>query len=119
MFYIGTNNDITITRGDSAIFSCFINKGSNLCPDRKILIEDEKLYFIVTRLNDSPDNYVFRKEYNANSPKNEQGDTLITLDYDDTKNMCLGEYQYCIKYYEPSTNSIQTAVPMRQFVVVE
>ena len=63
MFNVSKNGIIEVVRGDSFKVALFINRGTDLCPERYILKEGEYIYFGVMEPNYSFENAIVRKKY--------------------------------------------------------
>lgn len=127
MFDISNEGNITVNRGDSFQTPIFINKGTEINPNRYELTEDDTLYFAVMEPNQRFEDALIKKVYDKDSEKNEKGDILIKFDPIDTEYVLPGEYRYTVKLRTitpteiPDLNieEVQTIVPEKVFFIAK
>lgn len=104
-FDIDNQNMISLTRGDSAVFSLFLNKGTDLLPLRYIIhdiFEDdeivarEEVYLALEEPNQPFENAIVKKVFNSCNV-DKKGDIIIDFKHDDTKCLIPGKYYLEIK----------------------
>lgn len=120
MFQIAQDNSIRLSRGDSVVFSCFINAGNKISLRRYELREGDILYFALMEPNHSFEDAILKKTFTANDPKTESGDTLIEIKPTDTENLLTGLYYYTVKlqrFNEDGSYWVDTLIPDRRFVI--
>lgn len=88
---------ITLSRGDTVQFPIFLNTGSDLEPVRYDLLEYDELYMAIMEPNQPFENAIVKKKFTMNSPKDQNGLTIIRLNHDDTKCLLPDKYFYQIK----------------------
>ena len=127
MFNIAKNGIITITRGDSAETSLYINIGTELEPSITKLGDNDKVYLGVMEPNQLFEDAIIKKVY---IDKDHLYDDKkypylpISFDCEDTENLLPGVYYYSIKLYRPgdgltTKDRIDTIVPKRKFIIVD
>ena len=127
MFDIAKNGIITITRGDSAETSLYINIGTELKPFITKLGDNDKVYLGVMEPNQLFEDATIKKVY---TDKDQLYDDKkcpylpISFDCEDTENLLPGVYYYSIKLYRPgdgltTKDRIDTIVPKRKFIIVD
>ena len=97
MVSVSKDNIITLSRGDTVQFPIFLNIGSDLNPVRYDLHEFDELYLGIMEPNQPFENAIIRKKFNASSPKDHNGFTLLRLNHDDTKCLLPEKYYYQVK----------------------
>lgn len=120
MFQIAQDNSIRISRGDSVVFSCFINAGTKIQPRRYTMINGDILYFAVMEPNCKFEDAILKKTFDSSSPTNDDKDVLIEIKPTDTENLLPGLYYYTVKLqrtHEDGTYSVDTIIPERRFVI--
>ena len=124
MFEIDSNGIISITRGDSVRLPLFINQGNEISMIRYSMKDNNncELYFAITEPNQPFENAVVKKKYTKNDA-NDDGDVVITINHNDTKELRPGLYFYTIKA-KVNTDSegefdVITIIPLTQFLIQE
>ena len=72
------NGIITMMRGDSFETPIYVNVGTHLEPVFYTLTGRDKLYVGVMEPNAAFEDAVIKKVYTSNSPKDKEGNTIIT-----------------------------------------
>ena len=131
MFNIAKNGIITITRGDSAETSLYINIGTELKPIPGILGDNDQVYLGIMEPNQLFEDAIIKKVYTKDDHKDEDDPEALTISFDceDTENLLPGVYYYSIKLYRRGNNDpengpitkdcIDTIVPKRKFIIVD
>lgn len=127
MFDISNEGNITLNRGDSFQTPIFINKGTEINPNRYELTEYDTLYFAVMEPNQRFEDALIKKVYDKDSEKSEKGDILIKFDPIDTEYVLPGEYRYTVKLRtvtpteipELDIEEVQTVVPEKIFFIAK
>ena len=126
MFNIAKNGIITITRGDSAETSLYINTGTELKPIKTALGKNDKVYLGVMEPNQLFEDALLKKvyTYKDHTDKDDPYVLNISFDCEDTENLLPGVYYYSIKLYRPgdgltTKDRIDTIVPKRKFIIVD
>jgi len=120
MYNISTEGNIILSRGDSFEAALFINKGTNLAPERYTITENDTVYFAILEPNQKFENAIIKKVFNINSDFNSNGDLIISLRPQDTENLLIGNYFYTIKLKTDKADgsySVATIIPERQFTL--
>lgn len=121
MFDISINNIVTLSRGDSFECPLFLNAGTDTCPLPYQLGDGEYIYFFLLRPNQCFENATLRKRYDNTSPKDDDGNILISFEPKDTINLCPGTYYYEIKAYlkeENGSGLVNTVVEKTKFIIL-
>lgn len=106
MLYIDQDNNIKLTRGDTAIIDIEI---TNADGEPYIMRNFDSLIFTVKRMyNDSAE--VIRKELQT---------PVLTLTSNDTKNLSFGKYRFDIYIYNSETHNLDTFIYEKIFEVAE
>lgn len=126
MFDVSNNNIITITRGDTATLSMYINIGSELEPLYFPLTDtDAKVYMGIMEPHQPFEKAIVKKTFDKDHGWDpEQQVLLITIRPEDTERLIPGVYYYSIKLYRPASDilgqdQIDTIIPKRKFVIVD
>lgn len=126
MFNIAKNGIITITRGDSAETSLYINIGTELEPLITKLGENDRIYLGVMEPNQLFEDAILKKVYTHedHADKDDPYALNISFDCEDTENLLPGVYYYSIKLYRPGNglttkDRVDTIVPKRKFIIVD
>ena len=131
MFNIAKNGIITITRGDSAETSLYINIGTELEPLITKLGDNDKVYLGVMEPNQLFEDAIVKKKYTKADYKDKDDPRALAISFDceDTENLLPGVYYYSIKLYRRGNNDpekgpitkdrIDTIVPKRKFIIVD
>ena len=131
MFNIAKNGIITITRGDSAETSLYINIGTELEPEKWILADNDQVYLGIMEPNQLFEDAIVKKLYTKGNYTDKDDPEALTISFDceDTENLLPGVYYYSIKLYRhgnsdpkkgPITKDrIDTIVPKRKFIIVD
>lgn len=93
---ISDNNIITLAKGDNFTYNYYVNSRTQICPERYILQENDKLYFALCEPNQPYEEALFIKEY-TDENLNADGDVIIKFVPEDTKFLLPGKYYYTIK----------------------
>lgn len=120
MFQIAQDNSIRLSRGDYAVFSCFINAGNKLLKRRYKLHAGDTLYFAIMEPNHKFEDAIVKKTFTADDPQTEAGDTLIEIKPTDTEYLLSGLYYFTIKlqrFHDDGSYSVDTVIPDRRFVL--
>lgn len=96
MVDLSINGIIRLQRGDSCKFPIFLNKGSEICPMRYKLGENDQLYFALTEPN-QPFECALLKKVLTYRDCNPLGDVVLKLTPEDTEHILPGKYFYEIK----------------------
>lgn len=112
------NGIITLMRGDSLTTPIYINVGTKLQPKHIKLTENDKLYFGLMEPGQAFEDAVMKKVFDHTSPTDDDGNTLLILQPQDTEKLLVGKYYYMIKLR--SVNSwgqemVRTIVPSTLF----
>lgn len=122
MFNVDVSGRITLTRGDTASPSLFLNKGTDLKPLRHILQDGEEVYFAIMEPN-QPFECAIVKKLLTKDNLNKNGDVVINIEHDDTRCLLPGKYFYQIKasIYNSETDKyeINTVVQKTEFTLEE
>lgn len=115
---ISSNGIITLMRGDSFTTPIYVNIGTKLSPEYYTLSETDRLYFGLMEPNQAFEDAVLKKVFSFTSPKDDEGNILLTLKPSDTEKLLVGKYYYMIKLR--STDSygqemVKTIVPPTLF----
>lgn len=106
MLYIDQNDNIKLTRGDTAIIDIDITDADG---EPYIMRNFDRLIFTVKRMyNDSAE--VIRKELQT---------PVLTLVSNDTKNLSFGKYRFDIYIYNSETHNLDTFIYEKIFEVAE
>ena len=131
MFDVAKNGIITITRGDSAETSLYINIGTELKPMPEKLGDNDQVYLGIMEPNQLFEDAIIKKVYTYKDHKDEDDPEALTISFDceDTENLLPGVYYYSIKLYRRGNNDpkkgpitkdrIDTIVPKRKFIIVD
>ena len=110
---------IRIMRGDSFRMPLPINMGTTMDPVYKQLEENEFLYFGVMEPNQAFEDAVLKKKYDKDSEKDEDGNTLLILNPEDTLDLLVGTYYYSLKLVRKDSNNkveyVKTLISPTQF----
>lgn len=96
---------IRIMRGDSFRMPLPINMGTTMDPIYKQLGQNEFLYFGVMEPNQAFEDAVLKKKYDKDSEKDEDGNTLLILNPEDTLDLLVGTYYYSLKLVRKDSNN--------------
>lgn len=115
---ISSNGIVTLMRGDSFTTPIYVNIGTKLSPEYYTLSETDRLYFGLMEPNQAFEDAVLKKVFSFTSPKDDEGNILLTLKPSDTEKLLVGKYYYMIKLR--STDSygqemVKTIVPPTLF----
>ena len=116
MFTINTNYVIKMNRGEDVQFPLFINNGTKLNPIRYTFENNDgcEVYFYLIPIHGSYEDFILKKTYTTdnhivtesheaiitkrvNTNINANKDIVITLEEEDTKNLCPGHYKYLVR----------------------
>lgn len=127
MFNVSENSIITITKGDNAKTTLFVNIGTGIAPVRYVLSGDDTLYFTVTEPNAPASAAVINKTYTFEN-LDEDGDVVIEFVPGDTNTLPVGTYFYSVKLHRYRDDDMKTAltepkvntiIPRTKFVIYE
>lgn len=94
---ISNNGIINLMRGDSFTTPITVNVGTKLNPIMYNLLPNDKLYFGLMEPNQAFEDAVLKKVYDFTSPRDDDGNVLLTLTPSDTEKLSVGQYYYMIK----------------------
>ena len=114
---IASNGIINLMRGDSFSSPIYINEGTKLNEIIRPLESDEKLYFALMEPCQAFEDAVFKKCFDCLSPTDENGNTLLIIDSEETERLLVGKYYYMIKlrHTKWGKDYVRTIVPPTQF----
>lgn len=115
MFNIGPNNQIQISRGDSADTELFINSGTEFEVDQYIIEDTDKIYLGVMEPNQPFENAILKKVFTIED-LNEEGNLVIRFKPNDTVQLLPGTYYYSIKLTNKEEDVI-TLIPNTLFTI--
>lgn len=126
MAYIGSNNIITVNRGDTFAFTISVNLGTDMNPIPYILEEGDKLYLGVSEANVPFENAIIRKVFTS-ADADSEGAIYIEFAATDTLYLLPGNYYYSIKLSQPipatsevaASEKVTTIIPRTKFVIIE
>ena len=122
MFRIDSNNIVTISRGDTGLFTIFINQGTEFAPERYILQKDDKLYLGVMEPNQLFEDAIIKKVFDSTNV-DDDGDVIVELQSKDTEHLLSGLYYYQLKLEkveeETSAVTIDTIRPNTRFYIID
>lgn len=123
MFDISDNGNISVNGGDSFETPLFINKGTEIFPERYQLTENDELYFALMQPNQKFEDAILKKVFTSNSDKTDDGDILIQFSPIDTLYLLPGKYYYTVRLRtivgEGEDDFVdQTIIPQKEFYVV-
>lgn len=105
MIDLSVNGLLTISRGDTAVFPLFLNRGTDLNPIRYVLhdtlldgkiIGTDEVYFGIMEPNQPFECALVRKMF-TKKDLNKYGDVIININSSDTRCLHPGKYYYQIK----------------------
>lgn len=120
MYTISDNGIITLNAGDDFEMPVFINGGDEWTPLRYILQPGDALYFVVAEHKQPFDQAIIRKIFTYKD-LDINGDVIVRLNHDDTKNVVPGTYGYEIKvsiFDRFGVEHINTIVPRQKFFIL-
>lgn len=94
---ISSNGIINLMRGDSFTTPIIVNIGTKLNPIIYNLLPSDRLYFGLMEPNQAFEDAILKKVYDFTSPKDDNGNILLTLKPSDTEKLSVGQYYYMIK----------------------
>ena len=106
MLAIDENNNITLTRGDSASISVALKNPDGT--DYNLQSGDELLFTV--KYNCITEDIIIQKDIST--------DTIINLIPSDTKDLLYGEYFYDVQLTR-ANGSVNTVIPPRDFIVAK
>lgn len=116
MFRISEDGLIDLSRGDSVSLPLFINQGTEVCPVRYELTEQDTVYFGVCEPGKRFEQAIIRKKYTPDNWKlNKNGDLIISFKPTDTESLEDGVYYYTVKLVtvdEDGEEEVQTIIPL-------
>lgn len=122
MVSISRDGIISLTRGDSFSVPLFINNGSQLKPERRILDDKDEIFLGIMEPNQIFECALIKKKFRKENT-NKKGDVVIKLSPEDTVNIIPGKYYYQIKakLYRSDTDSfdVNTIVDKKEFFITE
>ena len=125
MFDISTNGIISITRGDAARTSLYINLGTALDPLYSTLSDNQKLYFGIMEPNQAFEDSIVRKVLTKadHCDPDDPLAVVITFNCEDTVNLLPGTYYYSAKLYTDGgfdgPDRVDTLIPKTKFVILD
>lgn len=96
MFSVGLNNEITITRGDSATAKLFINAGTEVNVVQYTIQDEDKIYLGIMEPNQPFEKAILKKVFTSQDV-DEEGYLNIKFKPNDTVQLMPGTYYYSIK----------------------
>ena len=119
MFSISDNNVITITRGDSASFTLYLNKGTNLEPEKYILKAGDAVYMGIMEANQRFEDAIVK--YKFTSEDLDVGNNVkIKIKATDTEYLEPDKYFYQVKLVyldEDNDEQVSTVISKTPFFV--
>lgn len=112
---------ITHYRGDTISTPILIYSGDKLNPEQYTLQQDDKLYFGITEPNQAFETAIVRKVFTYESPRDENGNTILTLNTIDTQYLNGGQYYYSLKLRRSigdDISSIETLITPTSFYIL-
>lgn len=119
MFAISENNVIQITRGDSAFFTLFLNKGSNLEPSRYVMKENDAVYMGIMEVNQRFEDAIIKKKFTT-ADLDQDNNVKIKIKATDTEYLEPDKYLYQIKlvwYDDDNDEQVSTVIDKTEFFV--
>lgn len=119
MFDISENNVITITRGDSATFSLYLNKGTNLDPEQYILTGSDAVYMGIMEANQRFEDAIVKYKFTA-SDLDSSNNVKIKIKATDTEYLEPDKYFYQIKLASTDSDGdeqVSTVISRTEFFV--
>lgn len=115
------NDIITLTRGDTFSTPIFINVGDDLKKIGYTLLPTDTLYFGLCEPNQPFENAIVKKVYTYQSPKDEEGNILLSFKPEDTQYLLPGKYYYSfkLKSVNGGKTEIATVIPNKIFNIIE
>ena len=121
MFSVASNNVITITRGDSASFVLYLNKGTKLEPSRFVLGDNDAVYMGIMEANQRFEDAIVKFKFTKEN-LNQDGDIKIKLKATDTEYLEPDKYFYQIKLVyidDDDDEQVNTVIDRTEFFVQE
>lgn len=121
MFNVGSNNSISVNRGDTFSIPLLITAGSIETPSQFVFPGDGEIYLGLMEPNQLFENAILKKKYDS-SNLDENGNIIIAFDSNDTVKLLPGLYYYQIKAKLPlndGTFAVSTVVPKTPFYILE
>jgi len=123
MFDVTNNNIITISRGDVAETSLYINLGTELEPLNYELDENDRVYLGIMEPNQPFELALVKKVFTKEDFDFENHCLNIIFKSEDTEFLVPGNYYYEIKLFRPSAvlggiDKVDTVVSKRRFIVI-
>lgn len=126
MFDISNNQIITITRGDTAYTTLYINLGTELSPLIYDLGSLDKVYFAIMEPNTSFEHALVRKVYTYQNYDYENHILKIEFNSEDTEYLIPGTYYYMVKLLRPANplniddkDKIDTIISKKKFIIID
>ncbi len=119
MFSIADNNVITITRGDSASFSLFLNKGTKLEPEQYVLTDNDAVYMGIMEANQMFENAIVKYKFTVDD-LDKNNDVKIKIKATDTEYLEEDKYFYQIKLVytdEDGDEQVNTVISRTPFFI--
>ena len=111
------NSIITMTKGDSVEFTLPLLQGIELNTEPIDLSDVEKIEFNIVASN-QPSEYAFiKKEFLPSEV--EEGNLIVSLEPEDTEDLCVGKYYYEVKLLNEFEDFIYTVIPRRLFYLTK
>lgn len=121
MIDISNNKIITIVHGDTVKFPIYINIGTVLEPERYVLKDDDKLFFVIMEPEQNFECAILRHIYTKEN-LDEHGDVTVKLTNDDTKDLLAGTYYYEVKLLtinDSQEENLDTIIPRTRFYIID
>ncbi len=122
MVTVSKDGVISLTRGDSFSIPLFINNGTALKPERRILDDKDEVYMGIMEPNQPFECALIKKKF-TKADTNAKGDIVIKLYPDDTACVLPGKYYYQVKaklYRADNDNfDVNTIIDKKEFFIME
>lgn len=122
MVTVSKDGVISLTRGDSFSIPLFINNGTALKPERRILDDKDEVYMGIMEPNQPFECALIKKKF-TKADINAKGDIVIKLYPDDTACVLPGKYYYQVKaklYRVDNDNfDVNTIIDKKEFFIME
>lgn len=119
MFSISENNVITITRGDSASFSLYLNKGTNLDLSRYVLKGNDAVYMGIMEPNKRFEDAIIKYKFTT-ADLDHDNNVKIKIKATDTEYLEPDKYFYQIKLTytdDDGDEQVSTVISRTEFFV--
>lgn len=119
MFSIDSNNVIQITRGDSASFTLYLNKGTSLEPSRYVLKEGDAVYLGVMEQGQQFEDAIIKYKF-TNANLSADGDVKVKIKSTDTEYLEPATYTYQVKLVyldDDNDEQVNTVIDRTNFLI--